>query len=279
MTFDIEGLKEFDCASAIKGQMVIFAKYNHFGNRWTFSELAVKSVSAKKGMITLNDPSTPRFNKNGQDVGKYIYSQNKSVLLEHNPENLKVVQAYQKHQLLVSKTTALFKKLVANRSQELDDMPTEKLEQLYEFAVALDERKDNTSESDGGRVLGDDYRLCYIDDGVMYFTDDFENCWGDDWKAAPLQDNAGEPYIYDDNRSAKDNAEKGASRLVLIGFRSDWQTTYPWKNKNYSVEDVNKGAVAWIHHDETGGLFAGTPLSKAVGWIKRAGFLWGRLTT
>ena len=138
--------------------------------------------------------------------------------------------------------------------------------------------KDNTSESDGGRVLGDEYRLCYIDDGVTYFTDDFENCWGEDWKSAPLQDNAGEPYIYDDNRSAKDNAERGASRLVLIGFRSDWQTTYPWKNENYSVEDVNKGTVAWICHDEAGGLFAGTPLSKAVGWIKRAGFLWGRLT-
>lgn len=143
---------------------------------------------------------------------------------------------------------------------------------------AVPDAKDNVQELDGGRVIGDEYRLCYIDDGVMYFTDDFENCWGDDWKSAPLQDSAGEPYIYDDNRSAKDNAERGASRLVLIGFRSDWQTTYPWKNENYSVEDVNKGAVAWICHDEAGGLFAGTPLSKAVGWIKRAGFLWGRLT-
>lgn len=143
---------------------------------------------------------------------------------------------------------------------------------------AVPDAKDNVQELDGGRVIGDEYRLCYIDDGVMYFTDDFENCWGDDWKSAPLQDSAGEPYIYDDNRSAKDNAERGASRLVLIGFRSDWQTTYPWENENYSVEDVNKGAVAWICHDEAGGLFAGTPLSKAVGWIKRAGFLWGRLT-
>ena len=142
MTFDIEGLKKFDCASAIKGQMVIFAEYNHFGDSWTFSELAVKSVSAKKGMITLNDPSAPRFNKDGQEVGKYTYSRNEAILLEHNPENLKVIRAYQKHQQLVLKTTALFKKLVANRSQELDEMPTEKLEQLYEFTVALDKRKD-----------------------------------------------------------------------------------------------------------------------------------------
>ena len=142
MKFDIEGLKKFDCASAIKGQMVIFAEYYHFGNSWTFSELAVKSVSAKKGMITLNDPSAPRFNKDGQEVGKYTYSRNEAILLEHNPENLKVIRAYQKHQQLVLKTTALFKKLVANRSQELDEMPTEKLEQLYEFTVALDKRKD-----------------------------------------------------------------------------------------------------------------------------------------
>ena len=139
MTFDIEGLKKFDCASAIKGQMVIFAEYYHFGKSWTFSELAVKSVSAKKGMITLNDPSAPKFTKDGQNIGKGIYSQNQNVLLEHNPENLKVIRAYQKHQRLVLKTAMLLKKLVANGGQELDEMPTEKLEQLYKFTVTLDE--------------------------------------------------------------------------------------------------------------------------------------------
>lgn len=142
MTFDIEGLKKFDCASAIKGQMVIFAEYYHFGNSWTFSELAVKSVSAKKGMITLNDPSAPRFNKDGQEVGKYTYSRNEAILLEHNTENLKVIRAYQKHQQLVLKTTALFEKLVANRSQELENMSVEKLQELYEFVAQNSAPKD-----------------------------------------------------------------------------------------------------------------------------------------
>ena len=142
MKFDIEGLKKFDCASAIKGQMVIFAEYNHFGDSWTFSELAVKSVSAKKGMITLNDPSVPRFNKDGQEVGKYIYSRNEAILLEHNPENLKVVQAYQKHRRLVLKTTVLFKKLFANDSQVLKNMSVEKLQELYEFVAQNSAPKD-----------------------------------------------------------------------------------------------------------------------------------------
>lgn len=135
--------------------------------------------------------------------------------------------------------------------------------------------KDNVKEADGGRILGDNYRLCYIDDGVMYFTDDFEHCWGDDWQ--DTNDCAGEPYLYNDKLSPEQNAERGASHLVYLGFRSNWQTTYPWKDKGYSIKDINKGEVAWICHDEVGGLLGGTPLPEAIGWMSRAGFFWGRL--
>lgn len=133
MKFDIEGLKKFDCASAIKGQMVILANYFYYEGKWVFSELEVKSVSAKKGMITLNDPLAPKFNKDGKDIGKALYSRNEAILLEHNPENLKVIRAYQQHQHLVRKTTKLLEKLVADGSQELKNMSVERLQELYEF--------------------------------------------------------------------------------------------------------------------------------------------------
>ena len=142
MKFDIEGLKKFDCTSAIKGQMVILANYFYYDGKWVFSELEVKSVSAKKGMITLNDPLVPKFNKDGKDIGKALYSRNEAILLEHNQENLKVIRAYQQHQQLVRKTTNLLEKLVADGSQELKNMPVEKLQELYEFVAQNSAPKD-----------------------------------------------------------------------------------------------------------------------------------------
>lgn len=136
--------------------------------------------------------------------------------------------------------------------------------------------KDNTKEEDG-RIFGEEYRLCYIEEGVMYFTDDFDNCWGDDWKSAPLQDDAGAPYSYNNELSKEENSKRGYSHLVYIGFRTDWKVSFPWLNANYSVRDVNKGEVAWVCHDEAGALHGGATLPDAVGWLTRAGLFWGRL--
>ena len=142
MKFDIKALKEINYAGATKGQMVILAEYRYFEGTWLFSEHTIKSVSAQKGMITLDDTTAPRFSKIGKELGKYAYSRNESVLLEHNPENLKVVQAYQKHRRLVLKTTVLFEKLVANDSRALKNMSVEKLQELYEFIAQNSAPKD-----------------------------------------------------------------------------------------------------------------------------------------
>lgn len=38
------------------------------------------------------------------------------------------------------------------------------------------------------------YKLCYVEDNILYFTDDFEHQWADGWDDAPYQHNAGTPY-------------------------------------------------------------------------------------
>ena len=40
------------------------------------------------------------------------------------------------------------------------------------------------------------FRLCYVDDDLMYFTDNFANCIGDDWNDSPYEHNS--PYSVED---------------------------------------------------------------------------------
>lgn len=45
-----------------------------------------------------------------------------------------------------------------------------------------------------------EYKLCYVEDNFAYFTNDFENQWGDDWNDRPYEHNAGEPYEKKDKK-------------------------------------------------------------------------------
>lgn len=39
-----------------------------------------------------------------------------------------------------------------------------------------------------------EFKLCYVEGNKAWFTDNFENQWGDDWDDKPYEDNAGYPY-------------------------------------------------------------------------------------
>ena len=71
------------------------------------------------------------------------------------------------------------------------------------------------------KYLHKNYRLCYVDRDIMYFTDDFQNAYGDSWDADKYQDNAGEPYEYDESLSPEENHQQGRSHIIYIGFKAD----------------------------------------------------------
>ena len=48
-------------------------------------------------------------------------------------------------------------------------------------------------------------------------------------------------------------------------------------NSRYSVEAINKGAVAWLYEEKAGKLSAGDSMAEAKRWLKKAGVLWGEL--
>ena len=124
------------------------------------------------------------------------------------------------------------------------------------------------------------YRLCYVRDGVLFFTDNFANQWGDDWNDAPYEHNAGEPYEWDYRLSEEENYKNGYGHIRYIAFMDNWLIEMPHShtcNSPYSVEAINKGAVAWLYDEDAGKLAAGATMAEAKRWLKKAGVLWGEL--
>lgn len=122
------------------------------------------------------------------------------------------------------------------------------------------------------------FRLCYVDENVMYFTDNFEHQWGDDWNDAPYECNAEPPYEWRDDLTDEENKHHGHIRY--IGYMTSWEIRTPncgYLNSPYSVEQINKGAVPWLYCDDAGGLMGGATIDEAIAWLKKAGLKWGEL--
>ena len=92
------------------------------------------------------------------------------------------------------------------------------------------------------------YELCYVDGNKAYFTSDWEHQHGDDWDDAPYEHNAERPYTH----YFKDGIEYPIQlKELYYEFPTKW-VKLPcddYVNSPYSVEMINKGAIAWIIGD------------------------------
>ena len=81
-----------------------------------------------------------------------------------------------------------------------------------------------------------DLKLCYIDEGVAYFTNNEEQ-WGDDWNDSPYEHNAGTPYKED------------GYEVLKIGFYVGHKYSEPcdyFYSNHFSVEEINCRFVPWL---------------------------------
>lgn len=104
-------------------------------------------------------------------------------------------------------------------------------------------------------------RLCYVEDGVAWFTSDFDGQWGDDWNDAPYEHNAGEPYV------------REGVRLVRLRFESPLATPAEIANGNsrYSVEMINAGAAAWLSAPKRKPIFGGITMAQFIELVFESG--------
>lgn len=122
-----------------------------------------------------------------------------------------------------------------------------------------------------------EYRLCYVDGQKAWFTDSFEKQWGDDWNDKPYECNAGEPYnswseLIEDNEDIfKRKYKHHQIKLKTLYFETDdWTEQKPCDMGRFSVEDINKGTIAWVHTDKFN-ILAGTEIEEFIKIIKENG--------
>lgn len=125
-----------------------------------------------------------------------------------------------------------------------------------------------------------EYKLCYVEGNKAWFSDNFENQWGDDWNDAPYEHNAGLPYdhwseLIEDNEDIFKRKWKHheIKHKVLYFETKDWDEVLPcdnFSNSPYSVEDINKQAVAWVHTSKFN-ILAGTTIEKFIETIESNG--------
>lgn len=127
----------------------------------------------------------------------------------------------------------------------------------------------------------EDFKLCYVDGQKAWFTDSFEKQWGDDWNDIPYESNAGYPYEYwseliEDNPDIlKRKWKHHPIKLKTLYFETnDWNERKPCDMGRFSVEQINKGAVAWIITDKYC-IQAGTTMKDFIDIItKNGGSIW-----
>lgn len=122
-----------------------------------------------------------------------------------------------------------------------------------------------------------EYKLCYVDGQKAWFTDNFEKQWGDDWNDNPYECNAGEPYdhwyekIPHNPPIYKKEYKEHKIELKTLYFEThDWAEQKPCDMGRFSVEDINKGTVAWVHTDKFN-ILAGTEMEEFIKIIKENG--------
>lgn len=128
-----------------------------------------------------------------------------------------------------------------------------------------------------------EYQLCYIDDNIMYFTDNFKGQWGDDWNDTPYEHNAGTPYEWDEQDTARNDH---CGHLRYVGYvnpewesRAETPAELACDNSPYSVEEINAGAAAWLSIPKRRAhLMAGATVEEAIAWCRENGVKVGELT-
>lgn len=121
-----------------------------------------------------------------------------------------------------------------------------------------------------------EYKLCYVEGNKAWFSDNFENQWGDDWNDRPYECNAEVPYtswgeeIGEDEKGKPIYKEHKIKHKTLYFETEDWMDKRPCDIGRFSVEDINKQAVAWVHTSKFN-ILAGTTIEKFLETIENNG--------
>lgn len=114
------------------------------------------------------------------------------------------------------------------------------------------------------------YKLCYLEGNKAIFTDNFEHQSGDDWNDRPYEDNA----EYPNDHYTEDGMDYPIELKTLFfetsEYGHDWMEKQPRDIGSFSVDEINRGAVAWLSTEKYS-ILGGTTLEDFINTIESNG--------
>lgn len=141
MNFDKSKVSEYDLRNAKVGDKVIVG-YCYNPPLWRFNEVTIKSVSPKRGDITLSDGS--RYQKDGRKmgVGRWGFRYNDN-FFEHTQENVTTINSYIEAQNGAGDIVHLFREIEKQGFKMLYDLSEEDISVLHKTMTEIFEVNEN----------------------------------------------------------------------------------------------------------------------------------------
>lgn len=114
------------------------------------------------------------------------------------------------------------------------------------------------------------YKLCYLEGNKAIFTDNFEHQSGDDWNDRPYEDNAEYPNDYYTEDGMDYPIELKTLFFETSKYGHDWMEKQPRDIGSFSVDEINRGAVAWLSTEKYS-ILGGTTLEDFINTIESNG--------
>lgn len=129
MELDESKLKLYDLAKAKVGDKIIVGRCYDYP-LWMFNEVTIKSISPKRGDITLSNGK--RYQKDGRKMGvdrwESHYGDN---FFEYTQENIKTINSYISAKNEAGYIVHLFRKIEMQGFKMLYDLPEDKISAIY----------------------------------------------------------------------------------------------------------------------------------------------------
>lgn len=129
MKLDVDNLNKYDLTNAKVGDKIIVGNYDNYF-LWSFKEVTIKSVSPKRGDITLSNGS--RYQKDGRNmsVGKWDFHYG-DYFFEYTQGNIEVITSYMVSQNEANEIIKWVREIEKQSFKMLYDLSEEEISVLH----------------------------------------------------------------------------------------------------------------------------------------------------
>lgn len=135
MKLDAANLSKYDLTNAKAGDKIIVGNYNY--SFWSFKEVTIKSVSPKRGDITLSNGSKYQKDERKIGVSKWNLQHYSDNFFEYTQENIKAINGYMISMNEANEIIDWFREIEKRGFKMLYDLSEEEISVLHKTMMEI----------------------------------------------------------------------------------------------------------------------------------------------